>query len=159
MKNKSNRLESIKNLISNNKISGQTELLNKLQEMGFDLTQATLSRDMKQLKIAKMPDIDGKYIYIMPEDPESKTQENSNAKEIKYNAKGFISLDFCGAFAVIKTKPGYSGGIAAEIDSAKSSKIIGTIAGDDTILIIPREETSKEELLYELRNVIPPIKK
>jgi transcriptional regulator of arginine metabolism len=156
MKDKSNRLLLIKDLIRNNRIGSQEELLNLLQEHHFELTQATLSRDLKQLKVAKMPDQDGTYVYLLPEDAGITRQTWVRQTDLsRYTASGFLSIDFCGVFAVVKTKPGYSGSIAADIDQKTSSEILGTIAGDDTILIIPREHVSRADLLRVLADVLP----
>lgn len=156
MKDKSNRLILIKDLIRNNKIGSQEELLKLLQKSNFDLTQATLSRDLKQIKVAKMPDHEGGYVYLLPEDTGvvrqswTRTTENS-----RYPVNGFLSVDFCGVFAVVKTKPGYSGSVAADIDQRASAEVLGTIAGDDTILIIPREHVSRAELIRALSDILP----
>jgi transcriptional regulator of arginine metabolism len=155
MKDKSNRLLLIKDIIKSNKIGSQEELLSLLKKSNFDLTQATLSRDLKQLKVAKMPDYEGGYIYVLPEGPNTIKTSWARAPEASYIANGFISVDFCGVFAVIKTKPGYSGGIAADLDQKISSEILGTIAGDDTILIIPKEHLSRAELTRILAEVLP----
>lgn len=156
MKDKSNRLMLIKDLIRRNRIGSQEELLTLLQEHKFELTQATLSRDLKQLKVAKMPDQDGNYVYLLPEDSGLNRQTwNRPTDQATYAAGGFVSIDFCGVFAVIKTKPGYSGSIAAEIDQKTSSEVLGTIAGDDTILIIPKEHITRTELLSALSMVLP----
>jgi transcriptional regulator of arginine metabolism len=79
----------------------------------------------------------------------------SKLPEASYVSNGFLSVDFCGIFAVVKTKPGYSGGIAANIDQKASSEILGTIAGDDTILIIPKEHVSRSELTRILADILP----
>jgi len=155
MKDKSNRLLLIKEIIKSNKIGSQEELLSLLQKSNFDLTQATLSRDLKQLKVAKMPDYEGGYVYVLPDGPNLIKSSWSKAPEASYIANGFLSIDFCGVFAVVKTKPGYSGGIAADIDQKASSEILGTIAGDDTILIIPREHISRAELTRILSEILP----
>jgi transcriptional regulator of arginine metabolism len=152
MKDKSNRLLLIKEIIKNNRIGSQEELLSLLQQHNFDLTQATLSRDLKQLKVAKMPDYEGGYVYVLPDIP---NMLKSNLPEASYISNGFLSIDFCGIFAVIKTKPGYSGGIAANIDQKAPSEILGTIAGDDTILIIPKEHISRSELTSILADILP----
>jgi transcriptional regulator of arginine metabolism len=155
MKDKSNRLLLIKDIIKNNKISSQEELLNILKKNNFDLTQATLSRDLKQLKVAKMPDYEGGYVYVLPDGPNSIKPTWNKNQEASYMASGFLSVDFCGVFAVIKTKPGYSGGIAADLDQKISNEILGTIAGDDTILIIPKEHVTREDLLRALAEILP----
>ncbi|MDP4276883.1 MAG: ArgR family transcriptional regulator [Bacteroidota bacterium] len=156
MKDKSNRLLLIKDLIRNNKIGSQEELLVLLHKNNFDLTQATLSRDLKQLKVAKMPDHEGSYVYLLPDDSGvSRHNWNKVQDQGRYTSNGFLSLDFCGIFAVVKTKPGYSGGIAADIDQRASAEILGTIAGDDTILIIPKEHTSRADLIRSLSDILP----
>lgn len=155
MKDKSNRLLLIKELIKSNKIGSQEELLALLQKSNFDLTQATLSRDLKQLKVAKMPDYEGGYVYVLPDGPNRIKSSWSKVPEASYIVNGFLSVDFCGVFAVVKTKPGYSGGIAADIDQKASSDILGTIAGDDTILIIPREHITRLELTRILSDILP----
>ena len=152
MKDKSNRLLLIKEIIKNNNIGSQEELLSLLQQNNFDLTQATLSRDLKQLKVAKMPDYEGGYVYVLPDSPNIL---KSKLPEASYISNGFLSVDFCGVFAVIKTKPGYSGGIAANIDQKASSDILGTIAGDDTILVIPKEHISRPDLMRILADILP----
>jgi len=156
MKDKINRLQLIKDLIHNNKIGSQDELLQLLQKKNFDLTQATLSRDLKQLKVAKMPDHEGGYVYLIPEEGGITRQNWSKVTEqTGYTTNGFQSLDFCGVFAVIKTKPGYSGSIAADIDQKASAEVLGTIAGDDTILIIPKEHVTRADLLRALSEIVP----
>ncbi len=146
----------IKDLIRNNRIGSQEELLTLLQQHHFELTQATLSRDLKQLKVAKMPDQEGSYVYLLPEDSGINRQTWLKQSDLsKFTANGFLSIDFCGVFAVVKTKPGYSGSIAADIDQKTSTEVLGTIAGDDTILIIPREHITRAELLLALSEVLP----
>ena len=147
MKNKADRLKVIKDVVSKNLICNQDELLKILKDKGFELTQATLSRDLKRLKITKSPTETGDYCYSINNDVES--SKKSDSKIIGSN-----SLEFSGSLAVLKTKSGYAGGIAAEIDSRASNAILGTIAGDDTILIIPREGFSRSEITKILSNVI-----
>lgn len=153
MKDKSNRLIKIKELIKTKKIGSQDDLLKYLHEEDFELTQATLSRDLKQLKVAKRPSPDKGYIYILPEDPIEISEKRKGFNHL--TTKGFVSIAFNGNLAVIKTKPGYSSGIAADLDDYISNEILGTIAGDDTILIIPKENITKEKLLEILSGFLP----
>ena len=156
MKDKANRLKSIRKIVHEQKISSQEELLQTLEEEGFSLTQATLSRDLKQLKIAKMPDYEGGYIYVLPEESSSLGKTiRMKTQDTHFASSGFVGIDFCGPFAVVKTKPAYAGGIAAEIDRRSSKNILGTIAGDDTILVIPREGVDKRKLVRTLSEVLP----
>lgn len=148
MKNKSNRLHVIKEMVAQHAISNQDELLLMLKEKGFSLTQATLSRDLKRLKITKMPNDVGEYIYTLPH-----VMYNGGQRS-EIQIIGTNSLEFSGPLAVLKTRTGYAGGIAAEIDENASEAILGTIAGDDTILIVPREGFSREEITEILTSVI-----
>lgn len=147
MKNKTDRLKVIKEVVAKNTICNQDELLKILKDRGFELTQATLSRDLKRLKITKSPTESGEYCYSI--NPNPMILRKGESKIIGSN-----SLEFSGHLAVLKTKSGYAGGIAAEIDSRASNAILGTIAGDDTILIIPREGFSRAEITKILSNVI-----
>ena len=147
MKNKTDRLKVIKEVVTESTIYNQDDLLKILKGKGFELTQATLSRDLKRLKITKSPNEIGEYCYSI----------NTNPISIKKGESKIIgsnSLEFSGHLAVLKTRSGYAGGIAAEIDSRASNAILGTIAGDDTILIIPREGFSRNEITKILSNVI-----
>ena len=151
MHSKKERLKTILDLIGKTKLSNQEELLFLLKKKGFDITQATLSRDMKELKIIKSPDADGNYIYT---DSSSKNTIGNNAvNELASN--GVISLAFSEKLAVIKTRPGYAMGIASDIDLHVSHVVLGTIAGDDTILLIPKEKFSREEIIKALTLLIP----
>ena len=155
MKNKTNRLKSIRKIVHESKIGSQDELLQLLVEEGYSLTQATLSRDLKQLKIAKMPDYEGGYVYVLPEEssPLGKTAR-IKSPDAQFVSSGYLSMDFCGQFAVIKTKPAYAGGIAAEIDRHPSKNILGTIAGDDTILVIPKDGLDRRKFIKILSEIL-----
>ncbi len=159
MKNKKERLLAIREIIMQQKISGQDELLSLLVEKGFDLTQATLSRDLKQLQIAKVASNDGGYIYILPEMGGVGKMVNTRPVNNSMLANsGFVSLEFSRHLAVVRTRPGYASSIAYDIDVNAPHEILGTIAGDDTILIIPREEYSREQVIDALSIFIPNIR-
>lgn len=156
MKNKANRLNTIKMLISSSEIGNQDELLTILQNHGFELTQATLSRDLKQLKVAKAATPSGNYVYVLPND--AMYRRTSADLVITPNMpinNGYRSISFSGNIAVIKTKPGYAGCIAYDIDKADIAEILGTIAGDDTILLILQENISRLYIREQLSKVIP----
>ncbi len=125
-------------------------LLKILTEKGFELTQATLSRDIKELKIIKLPTSKGTYIYQL-------SDRVIQEEDIPMSSFGFVSIEFSGQLAVMKTRPGYAMAIAAEIDKRAKEHILGTVAGDDTILLIPREGISREEVLATLGTFIPDI--
>lgn len=158
MKNKKNRLDLIKVIISSKEIGGQEELLQELASEGFNLTQATLSRDLKQLKVAKAASMNGNYVYVLPNNTMYKRMtEPHSAKEMLQHT-GFKSIEFSHNIAVLKTRPGYASSLAYDIDNANIDAILGTIAGDDTIMMILREETSRMVLKHALAVIIPNLK-
>ena len=155
MKEKNNRLEALRLIISSQQLGSQDELLNALQKEGFKLTQATLSRDLKQLKVAKAATMAGNYIYVLPNDTMYKRISTpSNIKEMM-QVPGFISINFSCNIGVIKTRPGYASAIAWNIDSSDIPEIIGTIAGDDTIFIVIKEGIKHQEVIEALNDIIP----
>lgn len=158
MKNKGNRLQAIKEIISTVRVGGQDELLKILQDKGFDLTQATLSRDLKQLQVVKIAAIDGGYTYVLPERAGVQVMQRKHHGAFGGVSAGFVSIEFSGQLAVIKTRPGYAGGLAYDIDNHAPKEVLGTIAGDDTILLILREGVSREEITDALKAFIPNIK-
>ena len=144
----------IREIINNSKISNQEELLNELNKKGYDLAQATLSRDLRLLEVAKVSDKEKGHIYVLP--------ESTRYKESKETARppvyGFVSLEFSGNLAVMKTYPGYANSVAIAIDDLHAYEILGTIAGDDTILIIPRDQVGQGNLKKALSVIIPELK-
>ena len=152
MKNKVARLQAIREIIIHSRVKSQDEILKKLHELGFDLTQATLSRDLKQLRIAKVPGNDGSYVYIMPE---IGSIGKLMQEKLSENPERFISINFSGNLSVIKTRPGYAGSLAYDIDSNTPPEVLGTIAGDDTVLVILEENISHQQAMLALSPFIP----
>jgi len=153
MKNRTKRQLAIKQIILKGKISSQDELLHIMKDQGFELTQATLSRDLKILKVSKISDQALGYVYVIPDGTNIESQrENSR---INFLADGFRDLQFSGNMAVMRTMPGYASSLAAVIDSAQPYEVIGTIAGDDTILLIMREGITPANLINSLILVMP----
>ena len=157
MKNKNSRLDSIKMIISSKEIGSQDELLQELTKEGFQLTQATLSRDLKQLKVAKAASMNGNYVYVLPNNTMYKrmTEPQKASEMLRHN--GFITIEFSHNIAVIKTRPGYASSLAYDIDIHNFHEIIGTIAGDDTIMLVIRENCTRTEVKHALANIIPNI--
>lgn len=144
MKNKRNRLQIISEILRSSVVGSQEELLQLLNERQCDVTQATLSRDLKLLKVAKTPLSNGTYKYVLPSyNKPIPTQQTSNTL-ISHGA--VLSLEFSGHLAVVKTKPGYASAIAWDIDNKATEEVLGTIAGDDTILVIPREGVTRDDI-------------
>lgn len=154
MKTKTSRLETLKMLISSKELSSQEEVLQALKTEGYTLTQATLSRDLKQLKVAKAASMSGKYIYVLPNDTMYRRVSTPQQVSEMLATPGFISINFSGNIGVIKTRPGYASSIAYNIDNSSIQEILGTIAGDDTILIVIKEGVPYKQIIEKLKTII-----
>lgn len=155
MKSKSSRLDTIKMIISSKEIGSQEELLRELVSEGFRLTQATLSRDLKQLKVAKAASMSGAYVYVLPNDTMYKRKTETHTVGELLAQNGFRSIEFSDNIAVIKTRPGYASSLAYDIDSRDLYEVLGTIAGDDTIMLVIREGCTRTEVRNALAPIIP----
>jgi transcriptional regulator of arginine metabolism len=155
MKVKKNRLETLRMIISSQELGNQEELLIALQKEGFKLTQATLSRDLKQLKVAKAATMNGNYVYVLPNVTMYKRVSTPHQIKEMMQVPGFLSIQFSGNMGVIKTRPGYASSIAYNIDSSDIPQILGTIAGDDTIFIVIKQGVHEEEVVNALSEVVP----
>ena len=158
MKIKKNRLDTLRMLISSRELGSQEEVLAALQEEGFELTQATLSRDMKQLKVAKAASMNGNYVYVLPNVTMYKRVKTPGQIKEMMKVPGFKSIQFAGNMAVIKTLPGYASSIAYNIDVNPVPGILGTIAGDDTIFIVVKEGVEQRDVVKALSRVVPDLK-
>lgn len=154
MKIKSKRLEALRMLISSQELSNQEEVLKALEKEGFKLTQATLSRDMKQLKIAKAASMNGKYLYVLPNETMYRRVSTPKSAREMLQTPGFVSIHFSGNMGVIRTRPGYASSIAYNIDSDTIPEVLGTIAGDDTIFVVLEENVSCDVVSRKLLSVI-----
>jgi len=154
MNTKIDRLNEIKRIILDSKIASQDELLESLRNSGYELTQATLSRDLKELRVGKLADTAKGSVYVLHEQLQ-KSNPETNAPAMPLNS--VISIIFSNHLGVIRTFPGFASTIAVYIDGSQLAEIAGTIAGDDTILIIPREGYSQKEIVKALGSVIPDI--
>jgi transcriptional regulator of arginine metabolism len=150
---RNSRLDVIKEIISSQKITCQEELLDALAQKGYKLTQATLSRDLKQMKVAKATSVVGKSYYVLPNNTMYRRVKDTQVTEARHS-DGFVSLRFSGNLAVMKTNPGYASRMAYDIDNANLEHVLGTVAGDDTIMIVFEEGVSKEVVRLELAQVI-----
>jgi transcriptional regulator of arginine metabolism len=158
MKVKKNRLETLRLIISSQELGSQEELLTALQNEGFKLTQATLSRDLKQLKVAKAASMRGDYVYVLPNDTMYKRVSTPAQVKEMMQVPGFLSINFSGNMGVIKTRPGYASSIAYNIDNNDIEQILGTIAGDDTIFIVIKQGATEKEVTDALSEVVPNMK-
>lgn len=158
MKTKKNRLEAIRFIVSNQEIGSQEELLTALHGEGFHVTQATLSRDLKQLKMAKAASMNGNYVYVLPNVTMYKRVSTPGQIKEMMQVPGFLSIHFSGNIGVIKTRPGYASSIAYNIDSSDVPYILGTIAGDDTIMFVMNETATEADVVNALSKVVPNMK-
>lgn len=137
-------------MIKEKKVASQDELLRLLVSEGFSMTQATLSRDLHYLKVLKMPDSANNYIYAI--------QETDPVIRSGFPLNGFLSIQFAQGMGLIRTLPGFASGIASAIDTMNIREVAGTIAGDDTILLIPKDGVRREEIIGKLSGFIPGVR-
>ena len=156
MKNKVKRFAAIQEIISTSIVGSQEELLQRLSAQGFELTQATLSRDLKQLKVSKTTNSKGEYLYQLP--TRSLQEESRNIGNDFPMGNAFLSIEFSGNIAVLHTRPGYASSLAYEIDDKAKDVIIGTVAGEDTIIAVTKENKTTKEVTESLSRIIPSIK-
>lgn len=143
------RREMIIDLISKNAIETQEDLLELLKVNGVETTQATVSRDIKKLNLIKTIDSTGKYRYTT-----SGFDQNDTLKASSFIKSSVLSVDFALNNVVLKCNSGMAQAACATIDMLQHNLILGTIAGDDTVLIITRSTESSQELCYFLNDLI-----
>lgn len=147
---KYSRHSKILEIIDSQEIETQEELANALKKNGFNVTQATVSRDIKELRLIKVLTKDGKYKYATIKQQESVISE----RFLKLFRDSVISLDHAGNMVVIKTLVGAANAAAAAIDALDVKSIVGSIAGDDTIFLLVRTDDDVEEVLSEFRKMM-----
>ena len=141
---KSDRQESILKIINSKNVETQEELTNMLRDEGFDVTQATVSRDIKQMKLIKILEAGGKYKYEAMSEGNAGTVENTFLSVFK---QSYVSSDYAGNIIVIKTLPGMAPAAASVVDRMNVIEIVGTIAGDDTIMMVCRGEKTAADII------------
>ncbi|MCU9613825.1 transcriptional regulator ArgR [Caldibacillus lycopersici] len=144
------RLIKIREIIANNDIETQDELVDRLKNAGFNVTQATVSRDIKELHLVKVPSNNGNYKYSLPAD----TRFNPLEKLQKTLVDAFVKIDYADHLIVLKTIPGNAHPVGALIDSLDWDEILGTICGDDTCLIITRTPNDAKALTTRLIDML-----
>ncbi len=132
----------IRELITEKEIDTQDELVDQLKRSDFDVTQATVSRDIKELHLVKVPSNTGNYKYSLPAD--QKFNPHEKLKRLIMDA--FVKIDHTSLFIVLKTLPGNAHAVGALIDNLEWNEIMGTICGDDTCLLICRTEDDAVEI-------------
>ena len=137
-------------LISKFEIETQDELIERLRECGFEVTQATISRDIRELKISKMTTGKGTYRYVLP-------KQNTMVPNMKFNSAlidALISIDYACNIIVLKTHAGLANALAVGIDAMHLEEILGCVAGDDTILMVSRSEEAAHRIANRIREMV-----
>ena len=152
MGNKSERLSLIRRIIEEELIGSQEELIKRLEECGVQVTQSTLSRDLKYMHVAKVPHKEKGYIYVLPNNSRDDLVISPNITD------NITDIAFSGNMCVISTKPGYASAISVPIDNRAISEVLGTIAGDNTILLILRDGFDMESLMEQVYMLFPSLR-
>jgi transcriptional regulator of arginine metabolism len=147
---KTRRHAKILELINEYAIDTQEELLRRLREDGLDVTQATVSRDIKELRLVKTLSNDGKYKYSSGKD----NAKDYSSKFYSLLADSAVSINFAGNLVVIKCLTGMAQAVCASMDSMHWDGIVGTLAGDDTIFVAAKNEAYAEQLVAELKKMV-----
>lgn len=144
------RHSKIVELIGKYEIETQEELADRLREAGFKVTQATVSRDIRELKLTKVPMERGGQKYVVLH----KTDNNLNDKYIRILRDGFASMDMAQNILVVKTVPGMAMAVAAALDAIRFQEIVGCIAGDDTIMCAVRSVDDTILVMDKLKKLL-----
>lgn len=144
------RHAKILKLIASFPIERQEELADKLKDSGFDVTQATVSRDIKELRLVKVMTLDGRYRYAQMAESEASLSE----RLLNVLTEAFVSCDYANNIVVVKTLTGMAGAVAESIDSLKYTEILGTLAGDNTIIIVCRAEKMAESIVNKIHKLV-----
>ena len=147
---KTRRHARILDLIGEYPIETQDELLTRLKEEGYKATQATISRDIKDLRLVKTLASDGKYRYVSPAKNSTDIRSNFSA----LFSTSVSSIDFAQNMVIIKTLSGMAQAVCAALDSVNYNSVLGTIAGDDTIFVVCRTDELAVNLTDELKKLI-----
>lgn len=148
---KTRRQMKILEIIRNGTVETQEDLATELRRFGINVTQATVSRDIKELHLIKVAAGDGRYRYSVPLDPGAAVQKE---KMRRYFQDSLLTVAGSENLVVIKTLPGTAQGVGAAIDGQTWSEVLGTVAGDDTILVVARDREACAALLARLQDLI-----
>lgn len=148
---KKTRHDKILEIIARQEIETQEELAKQLRQEGFDVTQATVSRDIRELKLTKMSAGRGKQKYIVLRQEEENRMEDKYIRVLK---DGFASMDMAQNILVVKTVSGMAMAVAAAIDAMQFQEVVGSIAGDDTIMMAVRTVEDTQLLIEKIRDLL-----
>ena len=144
------RQTKILELIQKHDIETQEELSAYLTRDGYQVTQATVSRDIRELKLTKIAMDNGRQRYAVLSDADTGMAE----RLVRVLREGFVSMDYAGNILVIKTVSGMASAVGAAVDAIKLSEIIGSIAGDDTLMCVIRTEEDAVNIMNKLRKLV-----
>lgn len=144
------RLQAIRKIVSLNSMESQEELLVALEKEGFISTQTTLSRDLKQLRISKVRSRNGHNVYALPR--EGQFEPVPTLEEINQTK---WRLNFSGNLMVVHTPPGHASMVAYDIDNLKLPSFLGTVAGDDTVIVVLAEGVDRDAVGVIVRDMFP----
>ena len=147
---KSLRHAKIKEIISNELIETQDDLAEALRKHHIEVTQATVSRDIKELMLIKVPVGDGRYRYAYPMDKQTLFSKDRIVRLFHDSVTG---IDYSENIIVIRTLPGTANAVASALDYAQWSEIIGTVAGDDNILVVVKPKEAAPNVIRKLQNL------
>jgi transcriptional regulator of arginine metabolism len=147
------RLKAVRKLIKMYRIESQETLLGLLEKEGFPVTQATLSRDLKFLKVGKISDGGSGYVYSLPGEEERQETERAYIHDF---LRGYVSIEWSGNMVVIRTYSGHSDSVALAVDNLGLDDVLGTIAGrDNTVFVCLREGITGEDFMSRMKLSIP----
>ena len=144
------RQQKILELIAKYEIETHDDMINKLREDGYNVTQATISRDLRELKLTKVLTSRGTYKYTV-------NNARHHANNVKFNnavVDSIVSVDYAGNNIVLKTYPGMAQAVASSVDALSVESILGCVGGDDTIIIVTRDEESSAEISEKIKELI-----
>ena len=148
---KKDRHNTILEIIARQEIDTQEELARQLKEAGYDVTQATVSRDIRELNLYKVSAESGRQKYAILQQEDGRHLEDKYIRVLK---DGFSSMDMAQNILVVKTVSGMAMAVAAAIDAMKLKEIVGSIAGDDTIMMAVRTVEDTEKLMGRIRELL-----
>ena len=147
---KAERQRVILEIINSTDVETQEQLADELKKAGIPVTQATVSRDIREMRLTKQPTGDGEYRYVVPQD---RTLGDSSKRARRMFRDFVVDLDDSGNLIVVKTLAGAAQGVAATLDALELDEVIGTIAGDDTILLVVKPTDAVETVMNRLRKL------
>ena len=147
---KTKRQAKIRELVRDNNIETQNVLTQMLAQAGFDAAQATISRDIHEMKLTRVPAREGGYKYALP----PQEDEAGMARLTRVFKDGFVSMDCAGSLLVIRTFNGMAMAVAAALDAMRLPEVVGSIAGDDVVMCATKSESKAAELMERLKRII-----